>query len=84
MNKYYIISTVVCQFLMLTLSLCFKKRIFRFHDAAPLPESAPKIIAVFKVCTVAFIPLLRFIYLTGDILLITAPQEWKVKGVDEK
>lgn len=76
MIKYYIISTAICECLMLTLPLCFKKRIDRFHDATPLPESAPKIIAVFKLCIVAFIPLLRLIYLTGDILLITAPQEW--------
>lgn len=41
-----------------------------------LPEPAPKITIALRLCIVAFIPLLRLIYLTGDILLITAPQEW--------
>lgn len=76
MIKYYIISTAIFECLMLTLPLCFKKRIDRFHDATPLPESAPKITVALRLCIVAFIPLLRLIYLTGDILLITAPQEW--------
>lgn len=76
MIKYYIISTAICECLMLTLPLCFKKRIDRFHDATPLSESAPKITVALRLCIVAFIPLLRLIYLIGDILLITAPQEW--------
>lgn len=76
MIKYYIISTAICECLMLTLPLCFKKRIDRFHNATPLPEPAPKITIALRLCIVAFIPLLRLIYLTGDILLITAPQEW--------
>lgn len=76
MIKYYIISTAICECLMLTQPLCFKKRIDRFHNATLLPESAPKITIALGLCIVAFIPLLRLIYLIGGILLITAPQEW--------
>lgn len=40
MIKYYIISTAICECLMLTLPLCFKKRIDRFHDATPFYDWA--------------------------------------------
>mgnify|MGYP006873081237 CR=1 FL=1 len=76
MIKYYAISTLIAELLMFVLNGCFKERIDRFHDATPLPESAPKIVAVFKLCIVCFVPILRVIYVIGDLLLITAPQAW--------
>lgn len=76
MIKYYITSTLISELLMFTLNCCFKERIDRFHDATLLPKSAPIIVAVFKLCIVCFIPILRVIYIIGDILLITAPQAW--------